>query len=335
MIGTGSPPLPTRRSVLRGAGALGLGALLAGCAGGETGVAPAADARTITHKLGTTEISGTPQRVVTLGLTDQDYVLALGVVPVGVREWFGAQPGALWPWAASAAGGAVPAVLPVVQLDFEQIATLAPDLIVGVNSGLTPDEYRILSGIAPTVAQPVEFADYGVPWQTMTEIIGTALGHTGQVGAAVADVESRFTAARAANPGFAGRTALLAALLEDSTWYVYAEGPAPRVLVDLGFALPPAAAALFTGENRPPVLLSGEQLGVLDADVLLVGLYGPDAEATLAADPVVGGLPVARDGRIVAMPELSTLNGALSFGSLLSLPVALDELTPRLAAALA
>lgn len=95
--------------------------MLAGCAGSAAPTdptAPAGDTRTITH--------GTPQRVGTIGLTEQDYVLALGVVPVGVLEWFGEQPGALWPWAARAAGDApTPEVLPVLELNYQQIAALA------------------------------------------------------------------------------------------------------------------------------------------------------------------------------------------------------------------
>lgn len=92
--------------------------------------------------------------------------------------------------------------------------------------------------------------------------------------------------------------------------------------------------ALSTGENRPPVALSPEQIGVLEADVLVLGLYGADAATGVVTDPVFQNLRVAQEGRAVLLPELSETNGALSFGSVLSLPVALQEMTPRLAAAL-
>ncbi|MBW0105067.1 iron-siderophore ABC transporter substrate-binding protein [Pseudonocardia sp. KRD291] len=326
-----------RRSVLWGAGALGLGALVSGCSSSPSGSAdPAggAAARTIAHKFGSTEISGIPQRVVTVGLTDQDYLLALGTVPVGVRDWFGDQPGGLWPWAREKAGGAVPAVLPIETLNVEQIAALRPDLVVGPSSGLTRAEYDALSGIAPTVAQPAEFADYGAPWQKITEMVGAALGVPDRAAGLVRDIEARFAQVREANPGFAGRTGLLATVLEDGSYYAYAEGPAPGFLVDLGLTLPPATAGVFTGPERAPVALSRERLSLLEADVLLVGLYGARAAGQIAADPVVQNLQVAREGRIVTMPELGELNGALSFGSVLSLPVALELAPPRVAAAL-
>ncbi|MFW6174563.1 MAG: ABC transporter substrate-binding protein, partial [Chloroflexota bacterium] len=54
---------------------------------------------TIEHKYGSTTIEEKPERVVTVGFSEQDPVLALGAKPVAVREWFGGQPNAVWPWA--------------------------------------------------------------------------------------------------------------------------------------------------------------------------------------------------------------------------------------------
>lgn len=324
-----------RRTLLRAAGGLGAAGLLAGCGGGSgTAGGTGPGARTIPHKFGSTEIGGAPARVVTVGLTDQDYAIALGTVPVGVRDWFGGQPGALWPWARARSGGAVPEVLPVDALAPERIAALRPDLVLGPSAGITRADYDQLSRIAPTVPQPAEFADYGAPWQKILEMTGAALGVPDRAAQLTREVEGRFAGARAGNPGFAGRTALLASVLEDGSYYVYAEGPAPRFLTDLGFRLPPATAALFTGPQRAPQALSRERVDLLEADLLLVGLYGGEARHRFTADPGVRNLRVVREGRVVLMPELSRLNGTLSFGSVLSLPDALDEAVPRFAAAL-
>ena len=43
----------------------------------------------------TTVIESKPERVVSIGYTEGDYVLALGVTPVAVRDWYGDQPGVL------------------------------------------------------------------------------------------------------------------------------------------------------------------------------------------------------------------------------------------------
>lgn len=324
----------TRRGFLIGAAGL---AVLApyGCGGdgGSGGETSSAGTRTIEHKYGTTEISGTPERVVTVGLTEQDYVLAFGLAPVGVREWFGGYPGALWPWAREKLGDEpLPEVLPVEELNFEQIAALETDLILGVNSGLTEDEYGTLSEIAPTVAQPKGYADFGAPWQEITRMVGRALGQEERAEELIPPIEERFEKARSEHPEFEGSTGLLASTI-DGAFYIYAEGPAPRFLRTLGLELPDRAAEQFSGENREPVQISLEKLGILESDVLTLGLYGTD-KAKLADIEVYQALDTVKEGRDIPMPELSLANGSLSFGSVLSLPVALDEMVPRISAAI-
>lgn len=225
----------------------------------------------------------------------------------------------------------MPEVLPVDELNFEQISTLDADLILGVDSGLTQDEYDTLSEIAPTVAQPGEYADFGVPWQDMARIIGRAVGREDRADELVSDIEARFDKAREAHPEFEGSTGLLAADLEDGSVYVYAEGPAPRFLTSLGLELPSETAEVFTGEDRAPVPLSLEQVELLEADILAMGVYGG---GSIAERPVFQGLDVSREGRTLFMPEMSLANGAITFSTLLSLPIALDEIVPRIAAAI-
>ena len=43
-----------------------------------------------------------------VGFTDQDFILALGVTPVGIRDWYGDQPFGTWPWAQDELGSAEP-----------------------------------------------------------------------------------------------------------------------------------------------------------------------------------------------------------------------------------
>src|SRR5262245_38105575 len=58
----------------------------------EATAAPAAFPVTSEHKFGATTITAKPERVVAVGLVEQDALLALGVVPVATREWYGARP---------------------------------------------------------------------------------------------------------------------------------------------------------------------------------------------------------------------------------------------------
>lgn len=104
-------------------------------AGGQTqgGAEAGAYPVTIKNKFGDAVIKETPKRVVAVGLVEQDALLALGVVPVGTTEWFGEKPGALFPWAKAKLGsGAIPTVLTDKDgIQFEKVAALAPDLIIG------------------------------------------------------------------------------------------------------------------------------------------------------------------------------------------------------------
>ena len=46
----------------------------------------------VTHKYGQTAVEEEPVRVVSVGVTEQDILLQLGVVPVAVTEWYGEKP---------------------------------------------------------------------------------------------------------------------------------------------------------------------------------------------------------------------------------------------------
>lgn len=315
------------------------GALAVACAPSSTGDGGAddgggGDVVRVEHRYGVTEVPGTPRRIVTVGLTEQDYPLAFGVAPVLTREWFGNQPGALWPWAAERAGTAVPPPpLAVAELDMERVAAAEPDLVLAMNSGVDPAQYELLSGIAPTIAQPPGTADYGARWDDMTRTVGRVLRRDAEAERLVADLTARLDAART-DLAAAGRTGLLASAISGSL-YLYPTGPAPSFLRDMGLRLPDAAVAAFGDPaTAPPLPLSSERTDLLEADVLLLGLYGGATQASALAGPLASALRVVREGRVVALPEMSLLNGALSFSSVLSLPLVLDGLVPRLAAAL-
>jgi iron complex transport system substrate-binding protein len=59
---------------------------------------------TIEHKYGSTEITAEPQRVVLVGLNEQDALLALGKVPVATSNFLDVD-GGIFPWAEAALGG--------------------------------------------------------------------------------------------------------------------------------------------------------------------------------------------------------------------------------------
>jgi iron-siderophore transport system substrate-binding protein len=285
---------------------------------------------TIEHQYGETTIPEPPERVVTVGFADQDALLALGVVPVGIRDWYGEQPFATWPWATDALGGAEPTVLAATELNFEQIRALEPDLIVGISSGMTETEYDTLSAIAPTLAQSDEYIAYGVPWQEATRVIGEATGHAAEADALVADVERQIADVAAAHPEWDGLEAAVGYVLTETEIGAYASGDARAQLMEaLGFVTPAEfdelAGDLFYSS------FSYEEIGRLDRDVLVWISSDPAINERIRDHPLRRQLHAAAEGREIFMGQRQA--GAFSFSSVLSLPYLLDTFVPQLEAA--
>jgi iron complex transport system substrate-binding protein len=284
---------------------------------------------TIDTKYGEITINEQPERVISIGFTDQDYLLALGVEPVAVREWYGEHPYATWPWATDELGDLQPEVLASSDLNFEQIAALGPDLIVGVSSGITQEQFETLSQIAPTLAQPGDYIDYGVPWDVTTELIGAATGRAAEAADVIARVEGRFADVRAEHPEFEGKTAAVSYYFDGSPGAYASQDSRARLMGDLGFVTPPefdelAGDAFFFS-------VSAEEIGTLDSDVV-IWLVGDDLELpTIAGIPTRPSLTAYSEGREVVTDAL--LGGAFSFGSPLSIEYLLENLVPELALA--
>lgn len=289
---------------------------------------------TLDHKYGSTTITAKPERIVTVGLTDHDALLALGIVPVGTTEWFGGYPGSIWPWAQDeleALGGALPEAVGGEAINFEKIAALQPDLILALYSGLKPEEYDLLTQIAPTVAQPAAYVDYGIPWQELTVTVGKAVGQADAAQALVDEVEARFAQVQADHPEFVGATAVATMAWQG----IYLYGPQDirsRLLTALGFVLPEGIAEI-TGSTFGGNL-SMERADLLDTDVI-IWIDPQEAEGELGG-PVYQVLPVHTEGRevLLSSDDELAIGGATSFVSVLSLPYLLDNLVPMLVAAL-
>ncbi|MEJ3653325.1 iron-siderophore ABC transporter substrate-binding protein [Actinomycetes bacterium KLBMP 9759] len=286
---------------------------------------------TIEHALGSTTISAPAQRVVTIGWSDQDAVLALGVQPVGTTEWFNEQPGAVFPWAAAAAAGAEPEIVSNAgEINFERVAALGPDLILALYEDLERSEYDKLSAIAPTVAHSAQYQPFGTPWQEMTLTTGRALGREQQAKDLIAGVEQKFADVRAAHPQWAQKTMLVMATAESGKYGVFSpQDPKARFFAGLGFQTQPPWLAGRVQNNVASV--SAEEYKLLDVD-RLAWTSDPDTMKVLQADPIYNRLDVVRSGRVgyfdYTTPPFP--GAAITFNTVLSIPYALDQVVPAL-----
>jgi iron complex transport system substrate-binding protein len=314
--------------------------VLAGCGSGEDetsapGAEPAAVSAfpvTIEHKYGSTTIEEAPERVVVVGLREQDALLALGVVPVATTEWYGDHPGAIFPWATDELGDAAPpTVLDNTDgTEIEKVAAQQPDLILGIYSGLTEKEYAALSKIAPVVAQPKGEPDYGSSWQEETLVTGKAIGKPDEAQQLVDDTERLIDETAAEHPELEGQTAAMVADYQG----IFVYGPhdvRSRLLVELGMRYPAplrdAFPKAFGGQ------LSDERTDALDVGVLVWFADGERSKAEIKRDALYAKLDVNKEDRDVFIGGKDRVYDATSFVSVLSMPTLMKELVPRLAAA--
>lgn len=286
----------------------------------------------IPHKYGSTEITEAPRRVVTLGLSDQDAVLALGIKPVGVVDWFKERPYGKWPWTRARWGGDRPEI--VGQRDeynMEKIAALRPDVIIAQYSGMSREQYDTLSQIAPVVAQPKAYPDYLAPWQQMSRRIATALGAEGEMNRLIERIDRRFAEVRRNHPAWAKQTLVVADSFEPGVYSAFTGAdPKAAFFKQMGFRLSDRIDRMAEpGMNVAE--LSAERLGLLDADRLVWVTSSEQANQRIKAEPLYARLDVHRDGRDQFVPyENPDIGAAFSFNTVLSIPYAIDQMVPRL-----
>lgn len=159
-------------------------------------------------------------------------------------------------------------------------------------------------------------------------MIGRAVGQAAEAEALVEGVEGEFAAAREAHPEFEGATAAVAFVYNDLPGVYASEDIRSGVMTDLGFVIPAEYDELAGDQFY--VSISEEQTDLLDTDVLV--WVGDAASLDLAQSLALrDNLAAVSEGREVFVGE--PLGGAFSFASPLSLSYFLDQMVPKLAAA--
>lgn len=307
-------------------------ATLVGCssapAPAEQAATPTATAAfpvTVEHSLGSTVIEREPTRVVTLGTSGVDAVLALGVTPVGIHSLYGFERG-VGPWAEQALGSATPTVTGGRELNFEAIAAMQPDLILNVGSSGEQAEYDTLSRIAPTVGLPVGAEPYSPTWQQSTRLIAQSLGRVDAGEKLVADTEAYLARVASDNPAFGGKTITYLDVLSGEVYVGGTEATVVTTMRELGFRDTPYVEALPVEETQQQV--SAELMPQIDADVVLLYGFGASEQEVLAGNAGLANLGSVKDGRAYFLPDL-----ALSSPSVLSIPYGVDAMLPFLRSA--
>ncbi|MFP5022230.1 ABC transporter substrate-binding protein [Pseudonocardia phyllosphaerae] len=338
-------PAPvSRRRVLAGAGLLlaGIGGLTACGAEGPavSGPAPAAPGFpvTIRHRLGETVIPDRPRRVVTLGASNTDVALAMGVLPVAIpKTTYGGDAEGVLPWVRTAierTGGPFPQVIgsgDVTAVPFEGVAAAKPDLVLATYSGLTPQEYAQLSEIAPTVAYPD--AEYSTGWREQTRVAGQVFGDPARADRLIADTEAQLAGATQRYPQLAGKTFVYTGGLDGGRLGLFRAADARVQLVtDLGLTLDGSAERDAVRDGSVYYTVSPELLSRIDSD-LVIGFFASDDDVRrFRTDAAVATMPAVRRRGLAAVVGNAKVV-ATSAPSVLSLPWVLGDYLPVLARA--
>jgi iron complex transport system substrate-binding protein len=326
------------------AAALGVG-LLAGCGSDsadqgkdDSANTPAATGSfpvTVEHAFGSTKIDKAPKRVVTVGYTDDQTVLAFGVKPVGMVDQYpnpsGQSPdiNTQWPWVKDKWGGARPDVVMNngdTGPNFEKIAALRPDLIVAVYSEIDKAAYDKLSKIAPTVGRTkAEKEPFSAPWQDNALQIATALGKADDGKKMVQGIQDKLAGVKKAHPEFANQTAVALSWYKNSVTPFTTKDVRGQLLTGMGFKgqteIDKIAGSNFSTQ------LSPERMDLVDVDRVFVVNDKADTDA-LKKDKLFTNLKVYKANKVSYLldSEGPAAGAAMSQATLLSLPYAIDQL---------
>jgi iron complex transport system substrate-binding protein len=322
--------------------------LLAGCGSGTgdepSGAAPAAAGGTfpvtVEHAFGSTEITKAPERVVTVGYTDDQAVLAFGIKPVGMVDQYPNPAGTTpdintqWPWVKDEWGGARPEVVMAngdSGPNYEKIAALRPDLIIAVYSEIDKAAYDKLSKIAPTVARTKDEKEpFSATWQVNAVHIAKARGREADGQKMVQGIQGKLDAARKAHPEFAGQTAVALSWYKNSVAPFTTTDVRGQLLSGIGFKGTTKIDEIAGGKFF--TVLSPERIDLIDVDRLFVINDRADQEA-LKKFELFANLPAVKQGKVSYLldSEGPAIGAAMSQSTLLSLPYAIDEIVKSVA----
>ncbi|WMT88715.1 iron-siderophore ABC transporter substrate-binding protein [Pelagibacterium sp. 26DY04] len=280
----------------------------------------------VEHALGQTVVPAEPERIVAMTNRDAETLLALGVVPVGIQSQLGFE-GGVGPWAEPLLRDARPEVWLGMEINYEAVVAIDPDLIVFANSGLDAEVYGRLSAIAPTVALPSGAVPWAATPQEMTLTIAQALGREEDGTALNAELGAYLAAQRQRYPVFGAMTLSYLDIFQRSIFAYPADSIVTNILLSVGFK--PSAGVASIPENASYLDVSEERLAEFDADVLIIDGHGQSLEALQDELPTFSRLSAVQEGRVLLIEDM-----ALATNSQLSIPYALDRLLPRIAEAL-
>ncbi|WP_338889748.1 ABC transporter substrate-binding protein [Rhodococcus sovatensis] len=297
---------------------------------------------TIESTLGSATIESAPTRIATWGWSNQDALLALGVVPAAmpsfVGETYGADAEGVLTWDRQTLddlGAPTPTLFEgdgTGEVPVEKFAEVAPDVIFAPYSGITQEEFDALSEIAPVVAYPDQ--PWTASWEEQLTIAGQVLGKQSDAAALVDATEQEIADVAAEYPALKGKTITLT-LPSGPGVFSVSKSHDVRIefLEQLGLVNEESIQEADPKKDDDAVYfeLSYEQAPLIASDLMFVVAYDKPSLAAFLAEPLVAEQPVVSGGR-TASTESFTADKNFAFGGLtvLTIPYILDDVAAAL-----
>lgn len=285
----------------------------------------------IEHAFGETEITEKPERVATIQWANHDVALALGTVPVGFSAAnYGVEDGSgLLPWTAEKLeelGEADPNIFQDTDgLDFEAISDSDPDVILAGYSGITQEDYDILTEIAPVVAY--EDAPWATTWRDQITLNSTGMGMPEEGEQLIEDTETLIEESASEHPELEGKTVAWVNFSANDMSQLHLYTPAdPRgaFLIELGMEYPASITDQITDPTSYSLSLSTENADALNDADILIGYGDESLYEAVKADPLLGEIPAIKRGSVVFIGDNTPL-AASGNPNPLSIAYTIDE----------
>ncbi|MFI6295017.1 iron-siderophore ABC transporter substrate-binding protein [Nonomuraea sp. NPDC050790] len=294
---------------------------------------------TIDSALGQAKITQQPKRVVTLGQGSAETAIALGIVPVGIESYaWGSDQSGYLPWiheAVTKSGGTLPKQFTGGEdIDVDTIVELEPDVILAPWSGITKEQYSVLSGIAPTVAYPD--LPWSTNWDQQIEIVSKALGKPEEAPKLISGIKRRLADAAATRPQYK----------DVSFSYIYTTGPGTlgvfkpeeqrvAMVSMLGLTPDPVVNEFKETEGTDSALIGLENAQKLAKSDLVFTFY-TDAKTRkeIEAQKLYAAIPAIKRGGVVAGDDTPFVT-ASSIINPLTVPWVVDRYLPLIDKAVA
>lgn len=280
----------------------------------ETNSQAANQMRIVTHAMGEISVPVSPRRVVALGVLD--YVLSLGVTPVGSTDTYES-------YLTSRSSG-IATIGFQAQPSIESVLSLSPDLILGNNDWIDLTTYSALSQIAPTV---LSNRRYGSDWKSIFFNQAEALGKTDEYKNHMETYQARIASFKQQMGNRLSRTQVsIVRIYPDKINLYLNDSFCGSVLKEAGLLRPRsqdlnAEQAFARSGNYIQMSVSKEVIDQADGDVIFVFTFGSTEEIAhsadaafeqLQVDPLWSRLSAVERGKVYRVPDYWIGEGPLA-----------------------